>query len=85
MTLYGQYSHGRVSRSDPPGVRFQPGPGSNFLAGAGETDSGLGFLVKIWSPVRFAEFMKLFENLEKIVILLVVEILVDFWNHCTII
>ena len=49
--------------SDRPGVRLQPGPGpgSNFLAGAGGTDYGRsrGFLVKIWSPVRLAEAMKL--------------------------
>ena len=29
-----------MSLSHLPGVRFQPGPGSNFLAGAGGTDSG---------------------------------------------
>ena len=40
---------------------------------AGGYDSGRGFLVKIWSPVRLAEVMKLFENEEKIVILLVVK------------
>ena len=43
--------------SDRPGVRFQPGPGSNFLAGAGGTDSGRGR-----GPVRLAEVVKLFEN-----------------------
>ena len=66
--------------SDRPGVKFQPGPGSNFLAGVRGTDSSRGrdrgrvFLVKIWSPVRLAEVIKLFENDEKNVILLVVEI-----------
>ena len=47
-------------------VRFQPGPESKILAGAGGTDCGRdrarGFLVKFWSPVRLAEVMKLFEN-----------------------
>ena len=69
-----------VEVSDRPGVRFQTGPEMIFLAGAGGTNSGRGrgrgFLVKIWSPVQLAEVMKLFENLEKIVILLVVEIFV---------
>ena len=50
--------------SDRPGVRFQPGPGSNILPGA-LSGRGRGFLVKIWSPVRLAEVMKLFENLRK--------------------
>ena len=67
-----------VEVSDRPGVRFQQGPEMIFLAGAGGNNSGRdrgrGFLVKIWSPVQLAEVMKLFENLEKIVILLVVEI-----------
>ena len=44
--------------SDRPGVKFQLGPGSNFLAGAGGDDSGRGrgrgFLVNIWSPVLLA-------------------------------
>ena len=46
-------------------------------AEAGVTDSGRAqrFLVKISSPVRLAEVMKLFKKLRKIVILLVVEIL----------
>ena len=53
-----------IESSDRQGVKFLPGPGSNFLAGAGGTDSdrGRGFLVKIWSSVRLAEVMKLFEN-----------------------
>ena len=53
-----------VTDCDRPGLRFQPGPGSNFLARAGGIDCGRsrGFLVKIWSPVRLAEVMKLFEN-----------------------
>ena len=42
--------------SDRPEVKFQPGPGSNFLAGAWGTDSGQEFLMKI------AEVMKLFKN-----------------------
>ena len=32
-----------------------------FSRGRG-TDSGRGFLVKIWSPVILAEVMKLFKN-----------------------
>ena len=35
--------------SDRPGVRFQPGPGSNFLARAGGTDSGRGRGRDFWS------------------------------------
>ena len=55
--------------SDGLGAKFQPGPGSNFSAKAGGTDSGRGrgFLIKICSPVRHDEVMKLFENLEKTV------------------
>ena len=48
-----KFSSGRVLilTSDRPGVKFQPGPGSNFLAGGIDSGRGRGFLVKIWSSV----------------------------------
>ena len=51
--------------------------GYQLFSRAGGTDSnrGRGFLFMIWSPVRLAEVLKLFENYKKNVILLVVEIL----------
>ena len=42
------------------GGKMPAGAGSNFLAGG--TFFGRGFLVKVWSPVRLAEVMKLLEN-----------------------
>ena len=50
--------------SDRPGVRLKLGPGRNFLARAGGTDSGRsrGIFDQDLEPSRLAEVMKLFEN-----------------------